>query len=218
MPRRARGRSNLRAQLLGASIVVVLFAGVVFDLERSPSARSGTTTTTATTAPPRTSVPPTTTTTVDVGSLPQTRALPTTASEALHRRLQAYLDSIATGRLHPGLGAFFPLGAYLQTKSGGGNDADWHDRLVAHFQDDLATLHERLDPSGRPLTFVTASTPGGATWVTPGIEENKGPYWRTYDAQVRYQFGSSGAVHTTTVLCMISWRGAWYIVHVLSFA
>ncbi len=211
-----RGGNRSTTALVALTALVLLVTGW-FALGRGSSHAPTTTTTTTT---PTTVAPPTTTTTVDVdvGTLPQTHALPSVTSPTLALRLQAFLNSIASGRLKPGLTAFFPLTAYLQTKSGGGNDYDWHYRLVAHYADDLATLHRSLDPSGRHLTFVSASTPLGAVWITPGIEENKGSYYRTLNATVSYRFGTTGAIHTTRVLCMISWRGQWYIVHILSFA
>lgn len=211
-----RGGNRSTTALVALTALVLLVTGW-FALGRGSSHAPTTTTTTTT---PTTVAPPTTTTTVDVdvGTLPQTHALPSVTSPTLALRLQAFLNSIASGRLKPGLTAFFPLTAYLQTKSGGGNDYDWHYRLVTHYANDLATLHRSLDPSGRHLTFVSASTPLGAVWITPGIEENKGSYYRTLNATVSYRFGTTGAIHTTRVLCMISWRGQWYIVHILSFA
>jgi hypothetical protein len=131
--------------------------------------------------------------------------------------MAALLQAIRTGNpqlSHPG---FFPLAAYLQTKSGGGNDADWHFRLLANFDRDIRILHARLDPSSAPLTFVGASVVGAPTWITPGVEQNKGPYWRTLSTVIAYRATPSGPILHQSVLCCISWRGEWYPIHLLSF-
>jgi hypothetical protein len=131
--------------------------------------------------------------------------------------MAAVLSAIQSGNPDLSHPAFFPLNAYLQTKSGGGNDTDWHFRLMANWDRDVRILHGRLDPSGAPLIFVGATLQGPPTWIAPGLEQNKGPYWRTLGTIISYRTSAAGPILQQSVLCCISWRGQWYPIHLLSF-
>ena len=209
-------RSPLPLLVLGGLVAVIVIGGVV-GISLSGSGKATAVTTTSTTTAPPTTTPPTTTTTIDPGTLPQTAAEPSALDPGFQARMAAVLAAISTGNpnlAHPG---FFPLAAYLQTKSGGGNDQDWHFRLLSNFDRDVRLLHQRLDPTGGHLVFVRAGTTQPSAWITPGMEENKGPYWRTLSTTITYRFTPSGPLRVQTVLCCISWRGQWYPIHLLSF-
>ncbi len=202
--------------LLTGAIVLVAFVGIALAVTKSSTPQQPTTTSLASTTTTL-AVPTTTTTTIDVGQLPQTSAQPSSADPAFQAKMAALLSAIEHGNpelSHPG---FFPLNAYLQTKSGGGNDADWHLRLLANFDRDVLVLHSRLDPTSAPLIFVGATVEGAPAWISPGLEQNKGPYWRTLGAKITYRTEAGGPLLHQSVLCCISWRGQWYPIHLLSF-
>lgn len=202
-------RATLVIALLVVGVGVVLFHG--HDTPKKPAPSTSTTTTT--TAPGTTT---STTTTIPEGAFPQTSALPPAHTHDLNGRMRALLSAIATGNPAHGYGAFFPLAAYLQTKAGGGNTEDWHYRLIGHFDQDVATYHRELGPHAADAKLVGYSVDdAAAVWVVPGVEENKGPYWRIYDTTLTYAIGhQTGSLRVST---MISWRGEWYVVHLIGF-
>ena len=200
--------------LLAGAIVLVAVVGIALAVTKSSPPQQATTTSLASTT---TTLAMPTTTTIDVGQLPQTSTQPSAADPAFQAKMAALLSAIEHGNpelSHPG---FFPLNAYLQTKSGGGNDADWHLRLLANFDRDVLILHSRLDPTSAPLIFVGATVEVAPAWISPGLEQNKGPYWRTLDAKITYRTRAAGPLLHQSVLCCISWRGQWYPIHLLSF-
>ena len=201
------------ATLVAAIAVFAVGSLVLHRLNASASAPTTTSTapTTTTTAPP-----PTTTTTVPPGRLPQTHTLPPARTPGLDARMTALLRAVATGDPSRGYTAFFPLAAYLQTKTGYNNGADWHDRLLGHFDEDVATYHRDLGPGAAHARLVGYTVNDAqAVWVLPGLEENKGPYWRVYYTTLTYAIGERRG--SITINTMISWRGEWYVVHLIGF-
>ena len=201
--------------MLATALVVVAGGVIVMHRLDGPSAAAATTTTSTT--PPTTSVAPTTTiTTTPSGDLPQTRALPAATTAGLRGRMTALLRAIATDDPAAGYGSFFPLPAYLQTKAGYGNASDWHYRLIGHFSEDVATYHRELGAGAPQARLVGYSVNDSqAVWVLPGVEGNKGPYWRVYYTTLNYAIGQRrGSISINT---MISWRGEWYVVHLIGF-
>jgi hypothetical protein len=53
-----------------------------------------------------------------------------------------------------------------------------------------------------------------AQWISPGVEYNKGSYWRVYGSRIRYAL--NGQTESFPVASLISWRGEWYVVHLSS--
>jgi hypothetical protein len=112
------------------------------------------------------------------------------------------------------LAFFFPLKAYEQVKAISDPDGDWNTRLVAAFREDIHAWHSRLGANPGTAALGQVTVPDAAQWIQPGVEFNKGSYWRVYGATLTYQVdGHSG---TFTVASMISWRGEWYVVHLAS--
>jgi hypothetical protein len=160
-----------------------------------------------------TPAPTTTSTTVDPGTLPQTTARPSGSDPAFLARMALLWQAVVTGDAPAALPAFFPEAAYLQVKAIANPDADWHQRLVRLYEEDIAALHARL--GGRPAAFVDVTVPdAAATWVLPGAEYNKGSYWRVYGSVVHYTVGGQPA--SFEVQSLISWRGQWYVVHLVT--
>jgi len=154
----------------------------------------------------------TTTTTADPGALPQTHALPSSTDPAFALRIGDLWQAVVTGDVSMGLPAFFPESAYVQTKSGTNNAADWRDRLLSMYQLDVGAAHALLGPDAPGAEFVGVSVPTArAVWVTPRQEENKGPYYRVYGTRLIYWL--DGRTRSFGIYSMISWRGQWYVVH-----
>ncbi len=106
--------------------------------------------------------------------------------------------------------SFFPLGAYLQVKAISNPAADYRNRLIALFDLDVRALHLRV---GLGATLLGSDVPDrSATWVPPGQEYNKGPYWRIYGTRVRYRT-VAGKEGSFGIFSLISWRGQWYVIH-----
>ena len=174
----------------------------------------------STSAPPLTSSPPppssstatsTTSTTVDPGSLPQTAALPSGSDPAFLARMGDLVRAITSGQPSLAAPAFFPLGAYIQVKGISDPVHDYQTRLIPNYDQDIESLHSSVG-AGAVLQSVTV--PDAAEWIKPGVEYNKGSYWRVYGTRVTYSTG--GRQGSFTIASMISWRGEWYVVHLLS--
>ena len=220
---RHRRRGHGRAAFLTVVVATFAVAGILGWRLSRPA--SGTTTTAPpSTTPPSTtqrtttSLPPvqSTTTTVPVGSLPQTPALPPAVTHGLTQRIRDLLEAIATDDVTYGIPAFFPVQAYVQTKSYSDAAHDWKTRLIPEYAVDIGALHRTIDPSGSPLRLLGyAVDDPSSIWVLPGEEFNKGPYWRVYYATVSY--GAGGQRGSFTINTMISWRGEWYVSHIASF-
>jgi len=166
--------------------------------------------TTVPTAPPTTTAPSTTSTTVDPGSLPQTSQLPSADDPAFRARLADLWQGITAGDPSLAPASFFPLQAYIQVKGISDPVHDYQTRLMPNFDQDIMAVHTQLgaDPESAVLTGVTVPT---AQWITPGVEYNKGSYWRVLGAEVGYL--ANGRAGSFEIHSMISWRGEWYVVH-----
>ena len=172
---------------------------------------SGAAATSTTASTSTTTVPPTTTTTVDPGTLPQTMQLPSAYDPAFRARIADLWQAVTTGDAASAAPAFFPLSAYIQVKGISDPVHDYDTRLIPDYDQDIATLHGEIGPSA---VFRSVSVPDAAEWILPGVEYNKGSYWRVYGTRVYFTVGTQ--LHYFTIASMISWRGQWYVVHLLS--
>ncbi|MEI8000044.1 MAG: hypothetical protein WCI50_01715 [Actinomycetes bacterium] len=217
-PRRRGPFVGLVGVVASVGIVAVVTGFVMLASDGSGSARPVVVAPIATTTlpPPTTTVPPTTTTTEpDPQFLPQTDATPNPSSAKFQANVAALWQAIATDDPDLAMGFFFPLGAYRQVKGISDPDGDWKNRLVAQYVADIHALHARLGDQAATAQYVGIDVPdGSARWVLPGEEYNKGSYWRVYDAMLRYTAG--GRAGAFDVKSMISWRGEWYVVHLIA--
>jgi hypothetical protein len=168
-------------------------------------APSPTATAPATTA---TTVPPTTT---DAGTLPQTTQLPAAADALFQARVRDLWRAVVDGNPAEAHSFFFPLSAYIQVKGISDPVHDYQTRLIANFDQDVQSLHASLGASAGSATFTGVTVPQAAQWIVPGVEYNKGSYWRVYGTSVSYLAG--GRNRSFPITSMISWRGEWYVVH-----
>ena len=159
---------------------------------------------------------PATTTTVDPGTLPQTAALPSAGDPAFQSRIGELWNAIVDGNPAEAMGAFFPLSAYVQVKAISDPVHDYQSRLIADYSRDIESLHTAVFPGGggsggSGVSFVSVNVPPAAQWIVPGVEYNKGSYWRVYGTTVTYLAG--GQRRSFEIHSLISWRGEWYVVH-----
>ena len=121
--------------------------------------------------------------------------------------------AISTDSPRSAYSLFFPRAAYVSMKVGliPNPALDYQDRLIAFFNLDVGAYHQRL--AGHPApTFVRVNAnPTLATWIAPGVCENRIGYWHV--PGVRIVVRRAGRTMSVAVDSLISWRGVWYVVH-----
>ncbi len=192
-------------------------AAIVYATQPSPppiAARSAHGTTTLPPTTSTTTLPPTTTTTTtDPGTLPQTMDFPSSGTPQFTAEMNALWQGVVEGSVDPALAAFFPRTAYVQLKTGIANPSgDWQNRLVADFALDIGAAHALLGPDPTQATLVSVSVPQQyGHWIPPGVCDNGVGYFEVANARVVYQL--AGQTRSFGIASLISWRGAWYVVH-----
>lgn len=194
---------------LAAALIIGCSALLIAACGSSSNKASETTTTLEQTT--TTTAAPTTTTTVDPGTLPQTDEKPSGTGAEFDARMKTLANAIANNTPDSAISAFFPVTAYKQTKKNTDPAADWKNRLIANFREDVATANKALGPNAKNAVFTGVTVPNTAVWVKPGEEYNVGPYWRVFKAQMN--FTVDGKNVQIPIESMISWRGQWYVVH-----
>jgi hypothetical protein len=173
---------------------------------KSPGARP-TPTPTPKPAPPKPSALPVAP--ANAGTLPQTNALPKTASTAFSNAVHDIWLAVTTGDPSYARPAFFPEKAYEQVKAIADPESDWQGRLWYDFTLDLAAVHKLVRP-GATLTKVAAASQY-AQWIPVGACYNSAGYWHLPGSRLVYREG--GVTHSFGVASFISWRGTWYVIH-----
>src|SRR6185437_631325 len=144
--------------------------------------------------------------------LHQTRALPHAHTAVFRAEMTDLWTALVTGRVRPGVQAFFPLTAYLQVKAITGPSADWHSRLLGDFRLDVAAAHHFLRRTpGRPRLVRVIVPAAQAAWIDPGVCDNKVGYWHVAGPRLVYR--QHGRIRSIGIASLISWRGRWYVVH-----
>ena len=158
------------------------------------------------------SAAPATAPTVDPGTLPQTSALPGDQDAQFRAGAQGLWQAIVQDKPRLAHPFFFPLSAYQQVKAIWNPAEDYQDRLIAWYDLDIQAAHDYLGSAAADARFVSMDVPeGNATWIEPGVEYNKGSYYRVYGTRLNYEVGGHAA--SIGVFSLISWRGEWYVVH-----
>jgi hypothetical protein len=214
---------RLGARTLAGAVVAVLALGAAACGSSEPTTATAESTTTVGDAPVEstttlatTTQPPATEPPVDVGTLPQTDTEPTESGEEWERNVGLLWEAIVTDDPEVAMPFFFPEGAYLQVKrmTEAEATADYANRLIAYYEEDIHALHRQLGNTAETAELVELSVPPAAQWIQPGVEYNKGSYWRVLNSSLVYEVG--GVQRSFPVASMISWRGEWYIVHLSS--
>jgi hypothetical protein len=208
-----RFRSAAVAGLVAATAMLAAACGSTTD-DTSPTTGSITAAPTSLATTTSTIAPTTTTTTVDPGTLPQTDEKPTASGEQWEATTHALWDAIVTDDPSKALPFFFPLSAYRQVKGISDPQHDYDTRLIPYFEEDIHALHKKLGANATKAEFVKVEVPATAQWIKPGVEYNKGAYWRVQENKLLYTI--DGKQQSFVVKSMISWRGQWYVVHLTS--
>jgi hypothetical protein len=149
--------------------------------------------------------------TVDPGTLPQTSTLPSGQDALFEAGAQSLWQAIVQDKPVLAHSFFFPLTAYRQVKALSDPDADYQNRLIAWYDLDIQAAHDHLGSTAN-ARFVSMDVPeSNAEWIEPGVEYNKGSYYRVYGTRLNYEVDGHAA--SIGVFSLISWRGEWYVVH-----
>jgi hypothetical protein len=149
---------------------------------------------------------------IDPGLLPQTHVLPHTSDPMFQAGVQELWQAIVRDDPAQALPFFFPKSAYLQVKAISNASADYQNRLIAWYRLDIHAAHLLLGSQASSAQLVGVTVPQGqAVWITPGVEYNKGSYYRVYGTRLTYRIG--GRTASFGIFSLISWRGEWYVVH-----
>ncbi|HEU5333118.1 MAG TPA: hypothetical protein VFU73_10145 [Actinocrinis sp.] len=149
---------------------------------------------------------------IDPGTLPQTHTLPHTTDALFQANVQDLWQAIVTGDPATAMPFFFPESAYLQVKAISNPAADYQNRLIDWYRLDIQAAHALLGSQASQAQFVSVTVPTSqAAWIVPGVEYNKGSYYRVFGARLTYKLG--GKTKSIGLFSLISWRGEWYIVH-----
>ncbi|MBS2961984.1 hypothetical protein KGA66_02920 [Actinocrinis puniceicyclus] len=149
---------------------------------------------------------------VDPGTLPQTHVLPHPDDPVFQAGVQDLWQAIVQDDPSIALPFFFPKGAYLQVKAISNPLADYQSRLIAWYGLDIHAAHALLGSHSSSARFVKVTVPTSqAEWIRPGVEYNKGSYYRLYGTRLTYRI--NGVTKSFGIFSLISWRGEWYCVH-----
>jgi hypothetical protein len=146
------------------------------------------------------------------GSLPPTHQFPAADTAGFRARIAVLWAGVRAGTVRPALPAFLPEGAYAQVKAIADPDADYEDRLVREYDLDIVAAHALLGAHARTAELVDTDVPSGyGHWVPPDACYNRIGYYEVPNSRVVYR--EDGQVRSLGIASMISWRGAWYVVH-----
>lgn len=144
--------------------------------------------------------------------LPQTRVLPSAATQVFHDEMTDLWTAIVTGNSSVAIQSFFPLSAYQQVKAIADPTADWHSRLVGDYVLDIQAAHSFLGANAANAQLVQVIVPSQyAAWINPGGCYNKVGYWHVPGSRLVYRV--DGQLRSIGIASLISWRGQWYVVH-----
>jgi hypothetical protein len=143
--------------------------------------------------------------------LPQTDAKPS-SGPPLAARMRILWSAITRGSPSAAAPVFFPERAYRQVKAIWNPGGDYRYRIWAIFTRDVAAYRRVLGgrAAAARLTGIVAAT-SAAGWVPPGVCENAVGYWHLPGTRLVYVIGRTR--YSVGVDSMISWRGAWYVIH-----
>jgi hypothetical protein len=149
---------------------------------------------------------------IDPGTLPQTDALPGTDDAQFLTGVASLWIAIVKDDPSLAMPFFFPQTAYMQVKDIPDPQSDYENRLIAWYRLDIHAAHQALGPDPQAARFTGVDVPTGqAEWIDPGVEYNKGSYYRVYGTRISYRV--DGRDKSFGVFSLISWRGEWYVVH-----
>ena len=142
----------------------------------------------------------------------QTTTRPTARDPEFHAEMTDLWAGVVSGQPDLAMPAFFPLVAYEQVKAIANPAADWHNRLVLEFRQDVIAAHHLLGDQTRQAGLVEVRVADqDANWISPGACANGVGYWHVANARLVYRL--DGRTMSFGIATLISWRGRWYVVH-----
>lgn len=108
---------------------------------------------------------------------------------------------------------FLPRDPFLAIKDMSGA-AGYFSTLTRAYRRDIEAWRREL-PSLSSATFVRFELSRACTWMTPGREANRLPYWSCYRSHVVVNAG--GRERSLEVRVMINWGDRWYVTHLRPF-
>ncbi|HWF34377.1 MAG TPA: hypothetical protein VG295_03370 [Solirubrobacteraceae bacterium] len=149
---------------------------------------------------------------ISPGSLPQTSARPSSATDEFRRQMQALWQGIRRDSLATARPAFFPEAAYAQLKAIGDPSADYRWRLLVDYELDIGAAHAVLGTHAASAHFLRVDVPDTyAHWVPTGVCENSVGYYELPNSRIVYR--EDGQISSLGIASLISWRGVWYVIH-----
>lgn len=150
--------------------------------------------------------------------LGQTRDRPRLDSPGFQLRLARLVEAIAADDPERAVPVFFPRVAYEQVKAIPNPSRDWEQRLVAAFRRDIHEYHRLLGSEARGAVLGgIVSNEHAVRWMDPGSEGNRVGYYRVTRSRLKLRL-PSGVTRELDLTSLISWRGAWYVVHLHGFS
>jgi hypothetical protein len=145
------------------------------------------------------------------GTLPQTRALPSSTTAQFKSEMAALWAGVVHNSTSRAMPAFFPRAAYLKVKAPHAGP-DYKYRILHAFTLDIGAAHAVLGAGASHAQLVSVRVPQGfAHWVDAGACDNQIGYYEVPNARVVYK--QNGQIHSFGIASMISWRGVWYVIH-----
>jgi hypothetical protein len=108
---------------------------------------------------------------------------------------------------------FLPRDAFAMIKAVNQPDP-LHARLLRAFERDIHALHASL-PGIEHAQFVRVELSRRRSFVKPGEEANRLPYWAQRHAWLVYRVGEREQRFELRV--MIAWNDRWYLTHLSEF-
>jgi hypothetical protein len=142
----------------------------------------------------------------------QTSARPSAHDPQFQAEMTDLWAGIVSGRPDLAMPSFFPVVAYQQVKAMANPAADWQNRLVAEFRQDVIAAHHLVGDQARQAELIRVLVPDqDADWINPGVCANGVGYWHVANARMVYRV--DGRIMSFGLSTLISWRGHWYVVH-----
>lgn len=134
--------------------------------------------------------------------------------EARARLLFRALQTGARDDLGAAAGFFFERLPFFAVKDMSGA-AGYHATLLRSYRRDIEAYRaERPELAGAQFDRFELSR--ACTWMTPGREANRLPYWSCYRSKLHYRT-AAGRPRELEVRVMIHWGARWFVTHLRPF-
>jgi hypothetical protein len=130
-----------------------------------------------------------------------------------NERAAALFDAIVRDDPRAASTFFLPRDAFRLIKAAANPNAVY-DGLLRAYERDIHALHGSL-PGLAQARFVRVELSHRRSWVLPGEEANRLPYWAQRHNALVYRVGD--AERRIELRVLIAWQGRWYATHLSEF-